>query len=87
MTKEIHFITSYAHPIAHPIEDVPPDLLRWARPRDIRLILELLGQGRLDLADAISHRIAPEELPAIYQRLQRGDGAIAGVVMDWTDRP
>ena len=80
MTKEVHFTTSYAHPVT----DAPPDLLRWTRPRDIRLILELLGKGRLELAGVISHRITPEELPAIYQRLHEGDGTIAGVVVDWT---
>lgn len=80
MTKEVRFTTSYAHPVT----DAPPDLLRWTRPRDIRLILELLGKGRLDFSGAISHRITPEELPAIYQRLHEGDGAVAGVVVDWT---
>lgn len=79
MTKEVLFTTSYAHPVT----DAPPDLLRWTRPRDIRLILELIGKGRLDLSGVISHRIAPEELPAIYQRLHEGDGTIAGVVVDW----
>lgn len=79
MTKEVHFTTSYAHPVA----DAPPDLLRWTRPRDIRLVLELLGKGRLALGGAISHRIAPEELPAIYARLHAGDTGIAGVVVSW----
>lgn len=80
MTKEVLFTTSYAHPV----HDAPPDLLRWTRPRDIRLILELLGKGRLDLSAAISHRVAPEELPAIYRRLHEGDAGIAGVVVDWS---
>jgi len=79
MTKEVVFTTSYAHPLT----DAPADLLRWTRPRDVRLILELLGKGRLDLRGAISHRIAPEELPEFYQRLHEGDGSIAGVVVDW----
>ena len=79
MTKEVIFTTSYAHPVT----DLPGDLLRWTRPRDVRLILELLGKGRLDLRGAISHRIAPEELPEFYQRLHESDGSIAGVVVDW----
>ena len=80
MTKEVVFTTSYAHPVM----DAPPDLLRWTRPRDNRLVLELMGKGRLDLGAAVSHRIAPEELPAIYQRLHEGDTSIAGVVVDWS---
>lgn len=79
MTKEVRFTTSYAHPVL----DAPPDLLRWTRPRDLRLILELLGTGRLSFGDLISHRIAPEELPTIYQRLHEGDTGIAGVVVEW----
>lgn len=80
MTKEVTFTTSYAHPVM----DAPPDLLRWTRPRDIRLILELMGKGRLDIRAAISHRIAPEEIPGMYQRLHEGDATIAGVVVDWS---
>lgn len=79
MTKEVLFTTSYAHPVT----DAPPDLLRWTRPRDIRLILELLGKGRLDLGGVISHRIVPNDLPEIYQRLHEGDAGIAGVVVGW----
>jgi threonine dehydrogenase-like Zn-dependent dehydrogenase len=80
MTKEVLFTTSYAHPVM----DAPPDLLRWTRPRDNRLILELMGKGRIDMRAAISHRIAPEEIPAIYQRLHVGDASIAGVIVDWS---
>ncbi len=81
MTKEVLFTTSYAHPVM----DAPPDLLRWTRPRDIRLVLEMIGKGRIDLRAAISHRITPEEIPTIYQRLHEGDATIAGVVVDWTE--
>lgn len=80
MTKEVLFTTSYAHPVM----DAPPDLLRWTRPRDNRLILEMFGRGRIDMAPAITHRIAPDEIPAIYQRLHAGDASIAGVVIDWS---
>jgi threonine dehydrogenase-like Zn-dependent dehydrogenase len=80
MTKEVLFTTSYAHPVM----DAPPDLLRWTRPRDNRLILELMGKGRIDMRAAISHRITPEEIPAIYQRLHEGDASIAGVIVDWS---
>ena len=80
MTKEVVFTTSYAHPVT----EAPPDLLRWTRPRDTRLVLELFGKGRLDVSGAISHWIAPEELPAIYGRLHEGDTSVAGVVVDWS---
>ena len=79
MTKEVMFTTSYAHPAV----DAPPDLLRWTRPRDNRLLLEMFGKGHLDMGLAITHRIAPEEIPAIYQRLHEGDATIAGVVVEW----
>lgn len=80
MTKEVTFTTSYAHPIM----DAPPDLLRWTRPRDIRIVLEMMGKGRIAVAPAITHRIAPAQIPAIYARLHAGETAIAGVVVDWT---
>jgi threonine dehydrogenase-like Zn-dependent dehydrogenase len=79
MTKEVLFTTSYAHPVT----DAPPDLLRWTRPRDIRLLLELIGKGRLDLGGVISHRAVPGDLPDLYRRLHEGDASIAGVVVGW----
>lgn len=79
MTKEVTFTTSYAHPVT----DAPPDLLRWTRPRDNRLLLEMFGKGRIDISSAISHRIAPEGIPAIFRRLHEGDASIAGVVVNW----
>src|SRR4051812_31422768 len=79
MTKEVLFTTSYAHPVM----DAPPDLLRWTRPRDNRLLLEMFGKGRLDLSGVISHHAVPADLPDFYRRLHEGEASIAGVVVGW----
>jgi len=79
MTKEVSFTTSYAHPLT----DVSVDVMRWTRPRNLRLILDYLAQGRLDFSAAITNRIKPIEVPFIYQRLDEGDSRIAGVSIDW----
>ncbi|MHC9044333.1 zinc-dependent alcohol dehydrogenase [Microbacterium saperdae] len=79
MTKEITFTTSYAHPLT----DVSSDVMRWTRPRNIRLILDAMSEGTLDVSSAISDRVSPEQIPEIYQRLDAGDSRIAGVSIDW----
>lgn len=79
MTKEIAFTTSYAHPLTAVTEDV----MRWTRPRNLRLILDYLAEGRLDISQAITTRISPDEIPEIYRRLDEGDSRISGVCIDW----
>lgn len=79
MTKEITFSTSYAHPLT----EVSEDVMRWTRPRNIRLILDYFAEGRLDVSAAITTRIKPHEIPDIYHRLDQGDTSIGGVSIDW----
>ncbi|WP_029138859.1 zinc-dependent alcohol dehydrogenase [Nakamurella lactea] len=80
MTKEITLTSGYAHPVT----DVPLDLARWTRPRNLALIIDRIAAGRLSLDEMVTHRIRPDQLPDIYARLDRGDTSISGVIVDWT---
>ena len=58
---------------------------RWDRNRSLELTLEMLAKGQLDVSTLITHRIAWPELPGMYERLDRGERDIVGVIVDWAD--
>ena len=50
--------------------------------RDIRGLLSYVADGRLDLAGTITDRIGLADVPAAFERMQRGEGGRALVVFD-----
>ncbi|RIK29821.1 MAG: hypothetical protein DCC55_37700 [Chloroflexi bacterium] len=74
LQKEIALLVSYGH---------PPDGHRWDRRRSFALTLEMLAKGRLHIAPMITHRFPWRELPQVYQRLDRGERDLVGIVLDW----
>jgi 2-desacetyl-2-hydroxyethyl bacteriochlorophyllide A dehydrogenase len=74
LQKEITLLTSYGHP-------APGQ--RWDRQRSFALTLEMLANGRLNIAPMITHRFPWHELPRVYQRLDQGERGLVGVVIDW----
>jgi len=45
--------------------------------RDIADLVEHVGAGRLDLASTITDRIGLADIPAAFERMQRGEGGRA----------
>jgi 2-desacetyl-2-hydroxyethyl bacteriochlorophyllide A dehydrogenase len=74
LQKEIALLVSYGH---------PPAGHRWDRRRSFALTLELLAKGRLNLAPMITHRFPWHQLPQVYDRLDRGERELVGIVLDW----
>ena len=74
LQKEITLLTSYGHP-------APGQ--RWDRQRSFALTLEMLSNGRLNIAPLITHRLPWPELPQVYARLDQGERGLIGVVIDW----
>lgn len=75
LQKDLTLLVTYGH---------PPAGQRWDRQRSFGLTMAMLGNGRLNLTPLITHRLSWRDLPAIYQRLDQGERAIVGVVLDWT---
>jgi threonine dehydrogenase-like Zn-dependent dehydrogenase len=48
------------------------------------VFFEFLVQGRLRVADLVSHRHAPEDAPRVYADLARDRSGAMGVVFDWS---
>lgn len=79
------------------ITDWPPSLARaqnryaggdiWTSDSDIRVFLDLIRYGGLDLAPLITHRFRPEEVPAAYDLVLRQDPSLVGGVISWEAKP
>ena len=72
--KRIKLVTTYGY---------PPDGHRWDRHRSVALTLDFLERGRFYLNPMVTDRFPAEELPAIYERMDRGDASLVGVLIDW----
>ena len=58
---------------------------RWDYDRSVRLTLDLMTEGRINIEPMITHRLGWQELPDAYTRLGKGDGSLIGVVLRWSD--
>ncbi len=66
-----------------PAESYPAHIWRFTIHDNTRQSLDLLGQGRLNLAPAITHRFAPEDGPTLYERLGQREAGLLGAVYEW----
>ncbi|MCX6047369.1 MAG: zinc-binding dehydrogenase [Chloroflexi bacterium] len=74
LQKDITLLTSYGY---------PPNGQRWDRQRSFALTLDLMARGKLAIAPMITHRFPWQALPEVYHRLDQGERALVGVVIDW----
>ncbi len=76
LQKDLTLLVTYGH---------PADGQRWDRARSFGLTIEMLRKGQLNIAPMITHRLPWRELPAIYDRLAKGEKEIVGIVLDWKE--
>jgi len=50
----------------------------------VALFFDYLLQGRMRVSDLVTHRFAPLEAPAVYQRLVRDRSPVMGALFDWS---
>lgn len=55
----------------------------WTSDDDIRVIMNLLRYGQLDLRPLITHRFTPQQAPAAYQMVVDQDKSLVGGVIRW----
>jgi threonine dehydrogenase-like Zn-dependent dehydrogenase len=72
-----------AHITTHPTHATPFN--RWTLENNRRLALRLIGDGSLTLDPLISHRVAAEEAPAIFDRLADRPHDFLGVLIRWSE--
>ena len=66
-----------------PVESYPSHIWRFTIHDNTRQSLDLLGQGRLNLAPAITHRFVPEDGITLYDRLSQRETGLLGAVYQW----
>jgi threonine dehydrogenase-like Zn-dependent dehydrogenase len=66
----------------HPRERFP-----WTNDRVVPTVIELVRDGRLPVADLITHHVPAGRLPEMYAGLLDRKEEFLGVVLDWTGRP
>ena len=68
-------------------QDYPPAYVRWTETRNLEAFLELLRQGKVDVAPIVTHRYSLEEAPAAYDALTSGSGPRPlGIVVRYPER-
>jgi threonine dehydrogenase-like Zn-dependent dehydrogenase len=60
---------------------------RWTQARNLQLLAELFGAGRLSSDGLISHTITPAEALSIYDALAERPQDYLGVLIDWSKEP
>ncbi len=55
-------------------QDYPIGYVRWTENRNMRSFVDLVAEGKVDVAPLISHRFAIEDAPASYELISNGSG-------------
>ncbi len=65
--------------------DYPAAHVRWTEQRNLQAVLDLMGQGRLDLAPLISHRFPINRASEAYKLIEEGTEPYLGIVLEFPD--
>ncbi len=66
-------------------QDYPAAYVRWTEQRNIHAVLELMGNGRLNVEPLISHRFSIEAAPDAYELINSGSEPFLGVVLQYPE--
>lgn len=72
--KDLKLLTSYGYSDG-----------RWDRMSSMRLMLDMLESGSLEIAPMVTHEFEWSEIPEVYRRLDEGDSELLGVVIRWPE--
>lgn len=66
--------------------DYPAGLVRWTEGRNLEAVLDLLGSGRLRVADLVTHRFPIAEAASAYELGETSEPSL-GIVFTYSDAP
>jgi len=66
--------------------DYPIGFVRWTEQRNFEAVLDMLADGRLDVAPLISHRFMLESAPEAYKVLAE-DRTALGILLEYPESP
>ena len=64
--------------------DTATEFNPWTAEEMTALFFDYLRQGRMRVADLVTHRDSPREAPRVYEGLLKDRSSAIGVVFDWT---
>jgi 2-desacetyl-2-hydroxyethyl bacteriochlorophyllide A dehydrogenase len=56
----------------------------WTVHEMIALFFDYLQQGRMRVADLVTHRVSPLDAPAVYRGLREDRSSAVGIIFDWS---
>jgi predicted dehydrogenase len=68
-------------------QDYPPAYVRWTEQRNIQAVLDLMGSGRLDVSDLITHRFSIEQAEHAYSLIESQSEPYLGMVLNYPAAP
>ncbi|MFO8100836.1 MAG: bi-domain-containing oxidoreductase [Dehalococcoidia bacterium] len=67
--------------------DYPPDYVRWTEQRNMAQFLEMLSEGRIQIAPLISHRFKIDEAESAYKSIMEDkSGSYIGVLLEYDSK-
>jgi predicted dehydrogenase len=66
-------------------QDYPLGFVRWTEQRNFEAVLDMMADGRLDVAPLISHRFDLSQADDAYQLISKGSG-YAGILLQYPER-
>ncbi len=65
--------------------DYPAAYVRWTEQRNLQAVLDLMGNGRLDLSPLISHRFDIADAEQAYAMIEKSTEPYLGIVLRYPD--
>ena len=62
--------------------DYPIGFVRWTEQRNFEAVLDMLADGRLDVAPLVSHRFALAEAPRAYEVVAGAEPSL-GIILEY----
>ncbi|HEW78525.1 MAG TPA: dehydrogenase [Phycisphaerales bacterium] len=65
--------------------DYPVGFVRWTEQRNFEAVLDMMADGRLDVAPLISHRFSLDDAPEAYRVLSECGGLVLGILLEYPE--
>lgn len=90
--KEAEFVVSCSYgPGRYDVEyearghDYPVGYVRWTEQRNMQAILDLMGNGGLDVSPLVTHRFKIEQAESAYRMIRAGSEPYLGIVLEFSE--
>lgn len=65
-------------------QDYPAAYVRWTEQRNMQAVLDLMGNGKLDVTPLVSHRFGIENAVGAYDLIEKGNEPYLGILLEYS---